>query len=157
GTVTIGYHGDKDTPVSDVLKAAKSGDGRYVIDREIARGGMGAVFRAVDCDIRREVAVKYMLDGRNDHRKVRFGDEAQITGQLEHPNIVPVHELGVDSEKRVFFTMKLVHGQSLEQVLADLRQSTPQAPNAFPLSRLLTVFVSICNALAYSHARTVIH
>jgi serine/threonine-protein kinase len=59
--------------------------------------------RAVDCDIRREVAVKYLLDQTDAGKKARFVEEAQITGQLEHPNIVPIHELGVDSLKRLFF------------------------------------------------------
>ena len=73
---------------------------RYVIETEIARGGMGAVVRAMDCDIRREVAIKFMLDPDDAAKKSRFVEEAQITGQLEHPNIVPIHELGLDAESQ---------------------------------------------------------
>src|SRR5206468_12565139 len=77
----------------------------------ISRGGMGAVMRAVDCDIRREVAVKFMLDDRDPRHQTRFVEEAQITGQLEHPNIVPVHELGVDARDRKSTRLNSSHDQ----------------------------------------------
>src|SRR5262249_19011190 len=70
------------TPVHELLDQRTENNERYVIEREIARGGMGAVLRAVDCDIRREVAVKYLLDQSDPRRKLRFIEEAQITGQL---------------------------------------------------------------------------
>ncbi|OAI39924.1 hypothetical protein AYO40_05255 [Planctomycetaceae bacterium SCGC AG-212-D15] len=139
-----------------LARRGKSGE-RYLIEGEIARGGMGAVLRAVDCDIRREVAVKYLLKQTDPRNKARFVEEAQITGQLEHPNIPPVHELGVDSQKRVFFAMKMVRGRSLAQILDELWKNPKTAEKEWPLSRLLTVFVSICNGLAYAHARGVIH
>ncbi|MBY0527470.1 MAG: protein kinase [Gemmataceae bacterium] len=94
------------------LSAHKTGKERYVIEGEIARGGMGAVLRAVDCDIRREVAVKYVLDGRDPKKQARFIEEAQINGQLEHPNIVPVYDLGIDAQQRPFIMMKLVKGRN---------------------------------------------
>ncbi len=140
------------------LMAGKCGDGaRYVIDKEIARGGMGAVLRAVDCDIRREVAVKYLLDQSNAQNKIRFVEEAQITGQLEHPNIVPIHELGVDAQKRIFFTMKMVNGRSLGQILKMLRDEPAEAEKEYGLSRLLNILVNVCNGLAYAHSRGVVH
>ncbi|MDA0922020.1 MAG: protein kinase, partial [Planctomycetota bacterium] len=140
------------------LLAGKSRQGsRYVIENEIARGGMGAVVRAVDCDIRREVAVKYMLDESDQDRKARFVEEAQITGQLEHPNIVPIHELGLDDEKRLFFAMKMVHGRSLGQIIKELRDQPAMAERVWPLSRLLNIFVNVCHAMAYAHSRGVIH
>ena len=97
------------------------GGERYRVLGQIARGGMGVVLRAADCDIRREVAVKYLLDQADERKKARFIEEAQITGQLEHPNIVPIHELGVDAKKRLFFSMKMVRGRSLQHVLGELR------------------------------------
>jgi serine/threonine protein kinase len=130
---------------------------RYVLEGEIGRGGMGTVLRAVDCDIRREVAVKYLLDQADARKKVRFIEEAQITGQLEHPNIVPIHELGVDGKGRLFFTMKMVKGRSLAQVLTDLREVPRIYEKEWPLGRLLTVLVNVCHALAYAHARGVVH
>ncbi len=146
------------------LLARRSGKGeRYLIAGEIARGGMGAVLRAVDCDIRREVAVKYLLDQADPAKKLRFVEEAQITGQLEHPNIPPVHELGIDARKRLFFSMKMVQGRSLAQVLDELRHpasgvaSAPRTEKEWPLSRLLSVFVNVCHAVAFAHARGVVH
>ncbi|HZZ79318.1 MAG TPA: protein kinase [Gemmataceae bacterium] len=143
----------------------KGNDGaRYVVENELARGGMGAVMRAVDCDIRREVAVKYLLDQADRGKKQRFVEEAQITGQLEHPNIVPIHELGIDADKRIFFAMKMVRGRSLADILKELektessgaRRRSAAAPE-FSQSRLLNIFISICNALAYAHSRGVVH
>ena len=80
--------------VQELLGRTRNGQ-RYIIQNEIARGGMGAVVLALDCDIRREVAIKFMLDDKDAKKKLRFIEEAQITGQLEHPNIPPIHELAV--------------------------------------------------------------
>jgi serine/threonine protein kinase len=144
-------------PVQELLAQRSKKGERYIIEREIARGGMGAIVRAVDCDIRREVAVKYMLDLTDRKKQSRFIEEAQITGQLEHPNIVPIHELGVDAQKRLFFTMKMVHGRSLAQVLDELRKDPKVAAKEYSLGRLLGILVNVCNALAYAHSRGVVH
>jgi serine/threonine protein kinase len=145
-------------PVRDLLAGRGKKRDRYILEKEIARGGgMGAVLRAVDCDIRREVAVKYMLDPANPEKKLRFVEEAQITGQLEHPNIVPIHELGVDAQRRMFFTMKMVRGRSLAQIIQGLRDDPQAQEKKFPLGRLLTIFVGMCHALAYAHSRRVVH
>jgi serine/threonine protein kinase len=141
--------------IQEVLAQQLKHGQRYVLEGEIARGGMGTVLRAVDCDIRREVAVKYLLDQTDARKKVRFIEEAQITGQLEHPNIVPIHELGTDAQKRLFFSMKMVRGRSLAQVLDELRQN-PKTTD-YSLGRLLNILVSVCNALAYAHSRGVVH
>jgi serine/threonine protein kinase len=143
--------------VLDVLARQSKKGQRYVVEREIARGGMGAVLRAVDSDIRREVAIKYLLDQSDPGKKARFIEEAQITGQLEHPNIVPIHELGIDAKKRLFFAMKMVKGRSLAQVLDELRSDPKAAEKAYSLGRLLAIFVNVCHALAYAHSRGVVH
>ncbi len=130
-------------------------DERDVVAGEIARGGMGAVLRAVDRDIRREVAIKYLLNQTDADHQARFVEEAQITGQLEHPNIVPVHELGIDADGRLYFTMKMVRGRSLKAVLDELRENSPQT--AWTLGRLLNVLVNVCHALSYAHSRGVVH
>jgi serine/threonine protein kinase len=130
---------------------------RYSTADEIARGGMGAILRALDNRIRREVAVKYLLDQSNPEKKARFITEAQITGQLQHPNIVPVHDLGFDAQQRLFFAMKMVKGRSLAQILESLKKEPDVAEKEWPLNRLLNSFVGVCNALAYAHDRGVIH
>jgi len=142
--------------IDDALASRKKGQ-RYVVRGEIARGGMGAVLKAVDCDIRREVAVKYMLDEKDAKKKARFIEEAQINGQLEHPNIVPVYDLGVDAQKRPFIMMKMVKGKSLKEVLDQLRENPKQVEKEFTLSRCLNILVNVCNALAFAHARGVVH
>jgi len=143
--------------IQELLERRGKNGERYIIAQEIARGGMGAILRAADCDIRREVAIKYLLDQTDTRKKLRFVEEAQITGQLEHPNIVPIHELGIDARKRLFFSMKMVRGRSLAQVLDELRKDPKAAEKEHSLARLLNVFVSICNAVAYAHSRGVIH
>ncbi len=153
-SVTLASHTGKDPASVEAL--AKKQVGRYVIDKEIARGGMGAVLRGIDRDIRREVAIKFMLNDNDTKQKARFVEEAQITGQLEHPNIVPVHELGVDTKKRLFFTMKMVRGRSLAQILETLAKE-PKAEQEWSLSRLLNILVNICHALGYAHSLKVIH
>ncbi len=145
-----------DGSAGERLPSLPGDGGRYTLVGEIARGGMGAVVRAVDRDIRREVALKFMLDDRDARLAARFLEEARITGQLEHPNIVPVHELGHDAQKRPYFSMKLVRGRSLAQVLDRLRQE-PASAREWSTVRLVNVLVGVCNALAYAHSRGVIH
>ena len=95
----------------------------YSVGSEVARGGMGAILEAQDLNMRRRVAMKVMLSGPHASQEsaLRFVQEAQVLGQLEHPNIVPIHELGVDEQGRVFYTMKFVKGRTLHEVLEDLR------------------------------------
>jgi serine/threonine protein kinase len=157
GPATPQTQGAQGRPLAALLQQARGSGQRYLVEGEVGRGGMGAVLRAVDCDIRREVAVKYLLDQNDPHKKLRFVEEAQITGQLEHPNIVPIHELAVDAQKRLFFAMKMVRGQSLAQVLEALQKGTPEVVREYTLARLLALFVNVCHALSYAHARGVIH
>ena len=87
---------------------------RYRIDGEIARGGMGAVLKGRDPDLGRDVAVKVLRDDLRDDAGMvrRFVEEAQIGGQLQHPGIVPIYELGTFADRRPFFAMKLVKGHT---------------------------------------------
>jgi hypothetical protein len=89
--------------------------GRYEIRGAIAHGGMGAVFLGRDTELNRDLAVKVLLQRHQEEPVLvrRFLDEAQISGQLQHPGVVPVHELGRLPDRRPFFTMKLVQGQTL--------------------------------------------
>jgi serine/threonine protein kinase len=136
--------------------AAKPAE-KYRVKEELARGGMGAILRAEDPEIRRLVAMKVMLDASDEKGRARFIEEAQVTGQLEHPNIVPVHELGTDPQGRPYFTMKLVKGRSLADVLKGLAATPAAAAPEFTLARLLGIFVNVCNAMAFAHSRGVVH
>jgi serine/threonine protein kinase len=132
---------------------------RYVVIREIARGGMGKVLEVEDTELRRSVALKVLrkeLLGRRDVVE-RFLEEAQITGQLEHPNIVPVHEMGVDGGGNLYFTMKYVEGQSLAELLLKLREGNRDSLRDYPLVKLLDIFIKICEGIGFAHNRGVIH
>src|SRR5437867_2988977 len=92
---------------------------RYTVGDEIDRGGMGIIYRATDTVLGREVAVKVLLEkyGAESGVALRFADEARITGQLQHPSIPPVHDLGTLADGRPFLAMKLIKGQTLEESL----------------------------------------
>ena len=132
---------------------------RYDVGEELAKGGMGAILSARQATIRRTVAMKVMLGkaAASARHRLRFIEEAQITGQLEHPNIVPVHELGVDAQGQVFYTMKLVKGITLKKILQLLREGVPETVAKYQLPALLTVFQKVCDALAFAHSKGVIH
>jgi serine/threonine protein kinase len=130
---------------------------RFETRGRIGRGGMGEVVRVEDKEIGREVAVKYLLNQADAGQKARFVEEARITGRLEHPNIVPVHDAGIDGEGRLFFSMKMVKGRSLAEILDGLRKDDPEAVKDLTLARLLEVLLGVGNALAYAHSKKVIH
>ena len=131
---------------------------RYELVGEIGHGGGGDVFEVKDTDLRRNVALKRL---RREHKDpgllTLFLQEAQLTAQLEHPNIVPVHELGKTASGEPFFTMKRVTGQTLHDVLSSLQRRDPAALARFTRTRLLVVFLEITRGVAHAHARGVVH
>lgn len=130
-------------------------DRRYDISGEIGQGGMGVVLDARDPALRRGVAMKVLLDQHAGDHLLRFIEEAQVTGQLEHPSIPPVHELGVDENGKPYYTMKRVRGQTLLAVLADVARSDAEAEEKYPLPALLTVFQKVCDAVAFAHEKRI--
>ncbi|MCC6575608.1 MAG: serine/threonine protein kinase [Planctomycetes bacterium] len=149
--------GKRTTDTSARVSAA--GAARYELHEELGRGGMGVVVRAFDRDLGRDVALKISrVDRSQSHgAHLRFVSEAQVTGQLSHPNIVPVHEIGADPKGRPYFTMKLVEGKSLSKIIKALRSGDAAVREAWPLSRRLYIFGQLLNGMAYAHARGVIH
>jgi len=130
----------------------------YELGPTIGRGGMGAVLQVRDRNIERTVAMKIILDPSDPPAtRYRFIREARILGQLEHPNIVPIHELGLDAQGRAYYTMKMVRGVHLHQVLERLRAGDPATVARYPLPQLMTVFLKLCDAVAYAHSKGVIH
>jgi WD40 repeat protein/tRNA A-37 threonylcarbamoyl transferase component Bud32 len=127
------------------------------VGRELARGGMGAVRSARESATHRTVAVKVMLHPDNPQDAVRFITEARITAQLEHPNIVPVYDLGLDANGKPFYSMKLVEGITLLRVIQLHKEGVKETVARYPLATLLTIFQKLCDALAFAHARGVIH
>ncbi len=151
---------DEHDALSPVLRLLPPGsaeragdDGRYQVLGEIARGGLGVVFKGRDRDLGRDVALKVLRPeyAGNDAVLARFVEEAQIGGQLQHPGIVPVYSIGLEADGRPFFAMKLVKGRTLAALLAE-RQSPKEG-----LSRFLAVFEQVCRTIAYAHSRRVVH
>ncbi len=140
-------------PIVRPDREAGHGSTRYRIDGEIARGGMGAVLRGRDPDIGRDVAIKVLREDLLDNPDMvrRFVEEAQIGGQLQHPGIVPIYELGAFADRRPFFSMKLVKGHTLAGLLDGRKDPTSD------LARLLDIVESVAQTVAYAHARGVIH
>ncbi|MBI4617813.1 MAG: protein kinase [Planctomycetes bacterium] len=139
--------------VPGIEAALEMGLPRYEIAHRLGRGGMGEVLSARDRFLQREVAIKTLIQAESGDATRRFIEEAQITGQLEHPNIVPVHELGLDEEERPYIVMKRVRGKSLAEVL----KSGRRRGKGMTLPELLAIFRKICDAVAYAHSRGVIH
>ena len=130
----------------------------YELLEIIGRGGMGVVYRARHVVLERYVALKLVRRITSEHNEpLLFVAEAQVTGQIEHPNIVPVHEVGADENGRPYFVMKLVRGRSLGQILIDLEKRDPVTLQNFPLRRLLNIFCDICQAVAFAHSKGVLH
>jgi formylglycine-generating enzyme required for sulfatase activity/serine/threonine protein kinase len=136
----------------------------YRVEGEVARGGMGVIFKVFDERLRRSLAMKVLLERRADagdpdtartgpQQLVRFLDEAQITSQLDHPGIVPVHELGVDERGLPWFTMRMVKGRDLEEIFRCMRERR----DGWTETRAVGVLLRACEALAFAHARGVIH
>jgi formylglycine-generating enzyme required for sulfatase activity/tRNA A-37 threonylcarbamoyl transferase component Bud32 len=139
-------------------------ESRYQIQGEFARGGMGAILKVWDQDLRRTLAMKVVLGKAESEQKGstpaidekslgRFLEEAQITGQLDHPGIVPVYELGMDTDGQVFFTMRLVKGRDLKHIFDLVRDGR----EGWTQTRALTVLLKVCEAMAYAHSKGVIH
>ncbi len=137
--------------------AKPTSEHRYRIGSVVARGGMGSILEAQELSTQRRVAMKVMLNASEPVALGRFVREAQITANLEHPNIVPVHELGVNEAAEPYYTMKLVKGTSLKEVLEMLAARDVNTARAYPLAALLIVFQKICDAAAFAHSHGVIH
>lgn len=134
-------------------------DANYCFREEIARGGMGAVIEADDQNTGRTVAIKQMLKEGNpsEESKHRFLQEARVMGHLEHPNIVPMHELALDEEGMPYYTMKRIQGTDLQDVLTRIKNGDEETVAAYPLRTLLGIFLKVCDALAFAHSKGVIH
>jgi serine/threonine-protein kinase len=139
-TATIRYYGD------------------YELGEEIGRGGMGVVYRGHDPDLDRMLAVKVLLEEHRDNEQLvrRFLEEAHIMGQLQHPGVAPIHELGRLADGRPFFSMRQIQGQTLAELLKDRE---PGTENRFSVTdlRFLGIFEQVCQTMAFAHSRGIIH
>ena len=137
-------------PGSEEMPELAGGESvRYQLLGEVARGGMGAILKGRDVDLGRDLAIKVLLEKHRDRPEMvrRFVEEAQIGGQLQHPGIVPVHELGQFPDGRLFIAMKLVKGRTLAALLEARKDPAEDRP------RFLAIFEQVCQTMAYAHAR----
>lgn len=149
----IAYHDDEDDQLNQ--------HARYIMGHELGSGAIGQVIDAHDEHLTRNIAIKILRDsgGIDRERIARFIAEAQITAQLEHPTIVPVHEIGRMPGGMPYFTMKKVRGKSLSAIINQLRITPPRQRkySTFHERFLLRRFVQLCFGLAYAHSRGVVH
>jgi eukaryotic-like serine/threonine-protein kinase len=135
-----------------------TGLGRYDLGELLGRGGMGEVVSARDEQIGRDVAIKRMRTARPSPQNVaRFVREARIQGQLEHPAVVPVHELSRDAEGQPYFVMKQLSGVTLSDILQTLVEGDPDTEKLFTRQRLLRAFCEVCIAVEFAHSRNIVH
>ncbi len=155
--------GDVERTTSYAVGSATSDGQRFRVLRPHARGGLGAVFVALDGELNREVALKQILDHHADDpvSRQRFLIEAEITGGLEHPGIVPVYGLGTYDGGRPYYAMRFIKGDSLKEAIeryhGDATLKADPGRRSLELRKLLRRFLDVCNAIDYAHSRGVLH
>jgi serine/threonine-protein kinase len=154
---------DPDRTTSNARAATTDRGERFRVLRPHAQGGLGAVFVALDGELHREVALKQILEGHADDpvSRQRFILEAEITGGLEHPGIVPVYGLGATGGGRPYYAMRFIRGDSLKEAIArfhkDAALKKDPGRRSLELQKLLRRFLDVCNAIDYAHSRGVLH
>ena len=147
-------------PDLDEADLSRNVTGQYRLLRKLGQGGMGTVWLARDEQLGRLVAIKEMRRGGESEVEInRFRREAQVTGRLEHPSIVPVHQLGAhDDSGKAFYVMRFLGKRTLEDAITEYHERR-EAGNVDPmhLHRLLTAFVTVCQAIAFANSRQVVH
>ncbi|WP_372370996.1 WD40 repeat domain-containing serine/threonine-protein kinase [Candidatus Uabimicrobium sp. HlEnr_7] len=138
-----------DPSASSYTSEAKPSSVNYDVGEEIARGGMGIIYKAKQISLQRDIAIKKLIDNENiPNLREKFINEAVVTAFLDHPNIVPVHELGKSVDGEIILAMKLVGGTSWNNVM-----SNPQ----YDLDYHLGILLNVCNAVAFAHSKKIIH
>jgi len=161
---------DHDLTASYVFGAPTSDGQRFFKLRPLARGGLGQVSVALDREVNREVALKEILPDRADDPECRdrFSLEAEVTGRLEHPGVVPLYGLGRNAEGQPFYAMRLVNGRTMKQEIERFHQDWKDPPRqggghrtaarrSLELRQLLNRFIAVCHTVGYAHSRGVIH
>jgi tetratricopeptide (TPR) repeat protein len=160
---TLAEAEDPDRTASFGVGTATSDGQRFRVLRPHAQGGLGAVLVALDTELHREVALKQILDHHADDPagRQRFLLEAEITGGLEHPGIIPVYGLGTYGDGRPYYAMRFIRGDSLKQAIehfhADAALQADPGRRSLELRKLLRRFLDVCNAIDYAHSRGVLH
>ncbi len=142
--------------------ATKNDSSRFQIIKQYAKGGLGVVYLAHDSQLQRDVALKQIrVDRERDAlSETKFLLEAEITGQLEHPGIVPVYALGSDRNGNPYYAMRFIRGQEFKKIIHqfhEAKKNTQTALDGVPFRQLLRRFLDVCNAIDYAHSRGTLH
>jgi eukaryotic-like serine/threonine-protein kinase len=143
----------------ELIAKIRSKSDSFEIVNAIAKGGMGQVSLAKDKTIQRNIAVKVLHKEYQDDQDMcrHFIDEARITGQLEHSNIVPVHTVGIDQDDTLYFTMKFVDGDSLLAIIEQLNNRNEEYRQYYTQFMLLRTFRKVCDAVSFAHSKNILH
>ncbi len=144
-------------PRAGATGLVEQGAERYAKKKVLGAGGMGEVVLAEDRDIGRNVALKYLHSGGDASALARFVDEIRIVGSLEHPNIVPIHDVGVDENSRYYFVMKHVEGETLESIIEKLAAGDPSYLAKYTFTARAELFIALLRALQFAHANGYVH
>jgi WD40 repeat protein/tRNA A-37 threonylcarbamoyl transferase component Bud32 len=159
---TIDYHGPA-TPQDGAKRSPITGSPRFCILRPHARGGLGEIFVALDPELNRQVALKELQTNRayDEVSQSRFLLEAEVTGRLEHPGIVPVYALGRHTDGRPYYAMRFIEGETLQDAIERFhrpeRSTRDPKERKLVFRRLLRSLIDTCNAVAYAHSRGIVH
>jgi WD40 repeat protein len=149
--------GFEDEPSAE-LPDEEDASGRYVIGPVLASGNMGVIRSAREVLTGREVAMKQMKPGTDNPMLVaRFVREAKVAAHMEHPNIVPVYDVSVGGREQSYYTMKMIRGATLEDLLTKIAEGDAATAGKYRLDALLTIFQKICDGVAFAHSRGIIH
>ncbi|EDM26418.1 probable serine/threonine-protein kinase pknB [Lentisphaera araneosa HTCC2155] len=145
------------TPSSPLFESLEVIRKRYLDPEPINAGGMKKIYRVFDSVAGRYIAMAKLHEHAEQEHYDPFICEARITGLLEHPNIMTIHDLGIDSDNTPFFTMELKDGDNLEKILIAKHKEKNDYLDKYPLNSLLEIFIKICDAIAFAHSKGVIH
>jgi len=125
----------------------------------LGEGAIGVVYETKDPILKRTVALKALRSGYRDKKSIitRFLKEAQLTSTIEHPNIIPIHSLGIDDEHGIFYTMKKIEGEDLQDIIDKLKADEGDYRDKYSFNRLLDIFIAACHGVAYAHSKGLIH
>ncbi|EDM29627.1 probable serine/threonine-protein kinase pknB [Lentisphaera araneosa HTCC2155] len=143
-----------DCPILDTLRSSQE---HYTDEEFITAGGEKKIYRVRDLQGDRYLALARPVNTESEQDLESFLREARISSLLQHPNILSVHETGLDKDGLPFFTMDFMSGQTLASILKKLKNKDAQTLNNFPLSRLIDIFQKICSALSYAHSKAILH
>ncbi|MBN1865117.1 MAG: protein kinase [Victivallales bacterium] len=132
---------------------------KYRHPEKIGKGGMKEIIKVRDRDTARDLAMAVLSEDTREHETnmTRFVYEARITANLEHPNIVPIHDIGLDNNGKPYFTMKLIEGESLAHVLMNIASDAPRYREKYNMMHLINIFLNVCNAIDFAHSKNIIH